>query len=122
METVLNVFEELYEYLDHIKENTIRGRETFTVKVLLRVVSSLCNNFAQKGVVNKLLKLAINTAGKRIKEINNNSEKKAMISCLKACVEDFYLLENSKLSKIISQMISFFNSENLESDSGSDSD
>lgn len=96
----MSTFETVYQQLETLGETVIDGQERFQMKVMLRMVSALCDNFKQKGVINKILKLCMGSVHLSIKSVDKKKEKKKLIKIVKLTVEDYYLMDNSKVSKI----------------------
>lgn len=114
LEKMMTCFESLYSYLDGIKDDVIDGREEETVHLLLRVIATMANNFVmKKGVINKVIKVCLNTVGRNIKEVKKK-KKKALVKALKATVTDCYLAQNPKIGKLANNICSFFSKKKKE--------
>ena len=71
----------------------------------MRVVAALSNNFEQRGVVNKILKLSVQVFGKNFGRIKDEKTKNTMFKALKLTSEDCFLLDNKRVGKYVKEIV-----------------
>jgi hypothetical protein len=95
---LMGCFEKLYVYIEFLSGNVLDGKEEETVHLLLRVISTMSNNFKTKGVINKVIKLCLTICEENISDISKKKKRQKLVECLKATVNE--CIDNSKLAKV----------------------